>query len=495
MGVVEQQGSRNAIISYLGVGLGFLNLVVLYPRILSDDEMGLTRLLISLALLGAQIAQFGSDNALLRFFPYFRGARSNQAGLVRYVGLIAGAGLMVVLGGFFLLRADAYQRFSDSSSLFSEYYWLLFPLLVSEAFFILFRAYARSVRYSVAPVFIRDFLLRLLQTLLIVFFWLLDFSFHTFMLVYVAVYILCTIVLLFSIIRNGLQPSGGATMPRPTIRRQMLVYGGFSVISGLASMAMGNVDQVMIGLLLSDSLPFIAYYAVGFYVAALILIPGRSIGQIAFPLIADAWKRRDTETISDIYKRSALSQLVVGAMLFVMIWSCLDGMLTFLPPAYAAGKYVILIVGAAQLISTSIGMNGGILLMSKNYRFDAYLSLFLLVSNVGLNYWLITLKGIEGAAWATFISIVLVNIVRVLYLKWKFGLWPFSIITLKALGFFLFVAFLIHKVPAIEIAIVDMLMRGLLVGAASLIAVRYMGVAPDLKNMLDKGLAGLGLRW
>ena len=47
MGIVVRQSTRNAVVSYLGVGLGFLNVVVLYPRLLSDDQFGLTRLLIS----------------------------------------------------------------------------------------------------------------------------------------------------------------------------------------------------------------------------------------------------------------------------------------------------------------------------------------------------------------------------------------------------------------------------------------------------------------
>ncbi len=491
MGIVVQQSTRNVIVSYLGVGLGFLNLVVLYPWILSDDEFGLTRLLIALAVLGAQLGQLGSDNVMLRFFPYFRGREHGEGGFVRYVFLVGGTGLAVLLALFFLLRPEAIERFSDSTSLFEKYYGLLFPLLFVEVFFILLRAYARSLRQSVAPVFLREFLLRALQTGLILTYWVVPMSFNTFMIGYTAVYLVCTVALFAFLVLRGSFIITGSPLPRASFKKHMMLYGGFSMVSGMASMLMGNIDQVMIGVLLADSLPYVAYYSVAFFIATLILIPGRAIGQIAFPVIADAWKKNDHDLIQDIYTRSALSQLVVGGALYLMVLFGLDSLLTLLPPPYAQGKNVVLWVGAAQLMSTSIGMNGGILMMSKSYRFDAFVSVFLIVTNVGLNYVLISAYGIEGAALATFISIGVVNVVRVAFLQQKYSLWPFDHRTGRALLVLVGIGGLALLVPKVDNAIVDIVLHGVFIGVLVLLAIRFLHVAPDLNDLLDR----TALRW
>src|SRR5436190_2462408 len=79
MGILAKQTMRNAILAYIGLFLGFLNVAILYPRILAEDEFGLTRLLVSIATIAGACAQFGMDNTIVRYFPYFRdGAKRNQ---------------------------------------------------------------------------------------------------------------------------------------------------------------------------------------------------------------------------------------------------------------------------------------------------------------------------------------------------------------------------------------------------------------------------------
>ena len=72
MGTVIRQATLNALLSYLGIALGFVKVVGLYPKVLQTDEFGLTRLLLSVTTMAAQIAQLGAENTIIRYFPYFR---------------------------------------------------------------------------------------------------------------------------------------------------------------------------------------------------------------------------------------------------------------------------------------------------------------------------------------------------------------------------------------------------------------------------------------
>ncbi len=69
MGNIARQATLNTLLTYMGIGLGFVNVVLLYPKVLQSDEFGLTRLLMSIATMAAQIAQLGAENSVIRFFP------------------------------------------------------------------------------------------------------------------------------------------------------------------------------------------------------------------------------------------------------------------------------------------------------------------------------------------------------------------------------------------------------------------------------------------
>ena len=82
MGTVARQALYNTLLIYVGIGLGFLNVVILYPKVLASEEYGLTRLILSIVTIAAQVAQLGMENTVIRFFPYFRDAQRKHRGLL-----------------------------------------------------------------------------------------------------------------------------------------------------------------------------------------------------------------------------------------------------------------------------------------------------------------------------------------------------------------------------------------------------------------------------
>jgi hypothetical protein len=41
MGIIQKQGIANTIISYLGIAIGFVNIIYIQPQLLSSEEVGL----------------------------------------------------------------------------------------------------------------------------------------------------------------------------------------------------------------------------------------------------------------------------------------------------------------------------------------------------------------------------------------------------------------------------------------------------------------------
>jgi O-antigen/teichoic acid export membrane protein len=318
--------------------------------------------------------------------------------------------------------------FADRNALYGQLGLLVLPLVFSEIVFILLRSYSRALHRTVQPTFLREFVLRIGQTGLIAWQAFDPLPFRIFLLLYIGVFLLTTLFLAADIWKQGQLIPGWRHRWWPRrLRRSMVLYSGFTLSASLAGMVLGNMDQLMIGALLGrDALTAVAHYAVAFYFGSVIATPGRALAQAAVPHLADAWRRRDQASIRSMYERSSFMMLMVSGLFYVALWAASDLFFTFLPADYLAGARVALIIGMAYLLTSAIGLSVGIISMSKSYRLDALSSLSMLVINVVANFFLVRALGIEGAAWATLLSLVSVNAYRTWFLWKRYRLWPWS---------------------------------------------------------------------
>ena len=72
MGVIQQQGIKSTVITYAGIFIGFLSLLVIQPQFLNPEIIGLTRILYSFSFLVSTIVPLSIVNITTRFFPRFR---------------------------------------------------------------------------------------------------------------------------------------------------------------------------------------------------------------------------------------------------------------------------------------------------------------------------------------------------------------------------------------------------------------------------------------
>ncbi|HEY0976297.1 MAG TPA: polysaccharide biosynthesis C-terminal domain-containing protein [Flavobacteriales bacterium] len=485
MGIIASQAVWNTFFTYLGLGLGFLNMVVLYPRVLASDEFGLTRLLVSVSMLTAQVAQLGAENTVVRYFPYFRDERTGHRGLLGMLLLFGGVASTVAALVLIVLQVPLSFAFHDGNALYARFGLWVLPLVCSEIYFILLRSYSRSLLRSVQPTVIKEFQLRMLQCLLILVQLGWPMPFAWFVALYVGTFLVCTATLVVDLRRAGHWRTAWAQRRLPErLRRSMAWYSGFTLSGTVAGMVLGNLDQLMIGALLKDGLRYVAYYAVGFAFGSVIAAPARALAQTAAPLLADAWKRGDRTLIQSVYRRSATVQSVVSGVLYVMLIAGVDELFALLPIEYRSALPVALVVGAAYLITSSIGLSGSIISMSKAYHMDAWTSVIVLAINAVLGFFLIRSMGFVGAAWATLVSLLVVNVYRTWFLFSRFALWPFDV---RILGLGIAIPLLGAGVRVLDLTdrpIIDLCLRAFLSGTVFLLFAKGLGLLGELEATL-----------
>lgn len=486
MAQLAKQTVYNTALTYAGLVLGFLNIAVLYPRVLPDDQFGLTRLLVSIATMVGAFAQFGLDNTIVRYFPYFRDAARKHNGLLTLVttAALAGALLAMLLLGLFHPWVTAI--FGDKNGLYAAYGLYSLPLVFSEVLFLVLRGYSRSLQRTVRPTFLREFALRALQTALIGGQALWHFPFDVFIALFTSTFLVCTIWLMVDLWANGERLSPWIMVRAPQrLRRSMVRFSAYTVAASIASVVLGSLDQLMIGALLGrEALAQVGYYAVAFNFGAVVSAPMRALGQLGIPLLAEAWKRKDLPAIQRMYTRTVSTQFTIAGYLFLVLWVDMADLFTFIRPEFGVAYTSAMIISASSLLNMAVGLNAGIITMSRNFRFDSASSLLLLGCNAVLNWFLIQRMGITGAAWSTLISLTIALALRVWYLWSRFRLWPYTWRSVVIPAAVLCIGVLVGALPMTGIPWQDILLRGAIVTLFYWPLMAWFRVAPELSDRI-----------
>ncbi|MFO7852276.1 MAG: lipopolysaccharide biosynthesis protein [Bacteroidota bacterium] len=424
LGVIQQQTIKGSVYSFVGVILGFVNLVILSPMIFSTDQIGLTQVMIAIATILSQIGSLGFNNVTNRLFPYFRAAGKGHNGYLSLAFLVTATGFILCLIGLVLYMPSFIESNREKSELLSEYAWYIPVLLGFLMLFTLLDNYCKVLFNAVLGTFLHDFVLRLIILLLVLsfYFHLIDFSTYVLLFV-IAQAVPSLIIIIYLLYRGEFRFTGFGEFITPDFARQIVSLSAFGIIAGLSTIAVTTIDKYMVNHF--EGLGDAGVYSIAVYFATLILIPARSLGKIAIPVVSEAWKTKDYELIQNVYYKSSINQLIIGLLIYIGIIANLNNIFRLLPPEYAEGKMVIIFFGLANLIRVSAGVCMTVLTTSSRYRYMTYLMISQIILVISSNIVLIPVIGIAGAAVASFITTLIYISMNLLLLKRFFGFWPF----------------------------------------------------------------------
>ncbi|MEO6168209.1 MAG: oligosaccharide flippase family protein [Chitinophagales bacterium] len=431
MGIVKRQSIQASVISYIGVLIGYVNLIYLFPEYLTLDQFGLTRLIISVSVVFSQFSLLGTTVSILRFFPYLQDKKTGHHGLLSFLLLISMVGFVVFSVLLLLLHAPVTSLFIERSAIFVDYYYYVFPLSFFLMVYELFYMYMRALFKNVVAILIKEVVLRLLQTGALVLFIYNVVDFDGFFLLFIGSYLVHLVaILVYTLYLKQLFIFSKIDFMGLVSVRQVIRYSMFMFVAALSAYYTSNIDQIMIGSMIGAESN--AVYAIAFFIGTMIQIPGRAMNQVALPIITESWKQHDLKKLREIYAQTSLNQLIIGGFIFLLVWVNIDLLLSTLKDAYLEVKPLILIVGLGKLFDLATGANAEILVLSKHSKVTMATYVFLIIASTLANLLLIPLWGLIGSAVATAVSLILYNLIRMIFLYGTYRLQPFSGNTLKA---------------------------------------------------------------
>ena len=485
MGVIQKQSIKGTVYSYVGVLLGFITSGLLFPRILSTEEIGLLRILVSYSMILAQFATLGMNSVTVKQFPYFRDKLKRHHGYLGLTLIIVTVGSVLALMLYLSLHDYIVESAQRKSSLMVTYFYYVIPLFFVTLLFNVLDNYYRVLYNAVKGIVYKEVIQRLLIIFAIVLYYFNVVDFYHLVILYVTAFVIPTLLLIISLLKDGqlfLKPDW--KFINKDMMRIMSGVALFGLVSSYSGVLIMNIDTVMIDHYLG--LGQTGIYTISFFFGTLILIPSRTMSKISSVVIADAWKENDKKVIAQIYKKTSLALAVAGTYVFIGVWANVDNVFKIVGDDYMAGKYVIFFIGLANLVEMYVGAASYIVVNSPKYRWLTYMLIVYVLLIVLTNIIFIPKYGIAGAAAASFISRMVYALLRIIFLMVKYRFQPFGWKHVLLILIGVVSWYVSSQIPQLNSFIVDIFVRSIVITVIFVPAVYFLKISEDMNMVIDR---------
>lgn len=479
MGIIFKQSLKNTTITYLGFAIGAINVLFLYTRFLSEEYYGLVGVILSTSAILMPLMAFGVPNTMVKYYSNFKDSTTADGFLTLMV--LLPLVIVLPLAGASYLANEAIGNFlARENNIVKDYVWYIFLIGMAMAYFEVFFAWSKVQMKSVFGNFMKEVFVRVGVSLLLILLYMEIVGVDFFLKALVVLYLLRTLLMklyAFSLRR----PKIRFNWPKNTI--SMVNYSILIILGGSTAVILLEIDRFMI----NQFIPIqnVAYYTVAIFIATVIAVPARAMHQITYPMTAEILNRNDITELKRLYEKSSLTLFIVSGLIFILILLNLNDFFDLLPAAYRGGYIIVLLIGFTKLLDALLGNNNAILFNSDYYRVLLIMGVILAFFTIVFNWLLIPEYGLNGAAFATFMAICIYNSIKLIYVKRKFNILPFTVETAKIAGLLLLMMAIFYFIdfkfnPLVNIALKSILVTAIYVG----ILYRYR-ISEDVYGVLS----------
>ena len=427
MSVVARQSFKYSIIGYLGFLLGTVSAIFIFP--FDMVFYGKLRFVLSATLMLVPFVVFGLSYSNVYFFGKAKeeGKHQNLFSL-SLVGV--GINFLIFLLGFFAFFY-IFSSFQEDSELW-DMKRLILPMVLVMSLSAVFNRYISNFKRIVVPNIFENIFPKLANLGAFCLFFFLGTSEKISYGFFLGVFVLGLIgYVLYTNKLEKIEPDFSTDfVKKDKLWKEILNYSFYGFLGNLGSFLALNISNYMIGEKLSFEENGI--YSTVFSVVQLISIPAMGLYNISAPIIS---KHFADDTIKDLdvyYKKTSLSLFFLGLVLFSCIAVGYPYLTDFMPKSgklLLEAQPLVWVIGFALLFELATGFNSHIISMSKYYRFNIYVMLFLAVLTTSLNFYFInkTSLGILGISISYAVSLTIFNLTKIAFNYYQFKVSPFTI--------------------------------------------------------------------
>jgi O-antigen/teichoic acid export membrane protein len=493
MGIIQKQAVSSSIIIMIGFALGGLNILIFAPKILTTEQIGLTRIITDVGLTLATFCTLGSMPVIYKFFPFYKGYLPPQKNDLAFITLIACVvGFVLTCSVGYALQPVIVRKYSYRSPLFVQYSYLVYPFCLFMLLYMWMESFSWSLKRTVTSNALKEVLPRVIFAILLALMVFQVISFDTFLWVFACAYLPAVLLLFLSLRRTKefyFVPHLSPVTQR--LKGRMVSFGLFIYGAQFLNLLSRTSDSIIITAKATNGLTDTAVFTIAGYIAALMEIPQRSMMSITVPVLAESWRNKDLGNIQHIYSRSISNLLVIGLGMFALLWLNTANIANWMGKDYQGMESVVLFLGIAKLIDLGTGANAQIIGTSNYWKVDFTTNVIYTILAIPLNYLLISGYGLIGAAYAALISQVLYNAMRYIFLWYKYQLQPYNRKHLLAILITILATGLAYILPRQQSVIADALLRSVVFAVIFAPLIFRSAISTEINALFLKYTTGL----
>ena len=427
MSVVARQSFKYSIIGYLGFLLGTVSAIFIFP--FDMVFYGKLRFVLSATLMLVPFVVFGLSYSNVYFFGKAKeeGKHQNLFSL-SLVGV--GINFLIFLLGFFAFFY-IFSSFQEDSELW-DMKRLILPMVLVMSISAVFNRYISNFKRIVVPNIFENIFPKLANLGAFCLFFFLGTSEKISYGFFLGIFVLGLIgYVLYTNKLEKIAPDFSTDfIKKDKLWKEILNYSFYGFLGNLGSFLALNISNYMIGEKLSFEENGI--YSTVFSVVQLISIPSMGLYNISAPIISKHFADDTIKELDVYYKKTSLSLFFLGLVLFSCIAVGYPYLTDFMPKSgklLLEAQPLVWVIGFALLFELATGFNSHIISMSKYYRFNIYVMLFLAVLTTSLNFYFInkTSLGILGISISYAVSLTIFNLTKIAFNYYQFKVSPFTI--------------------------------------------------------------------
>lgn len=496
MGNIQSQSIRSSVLIVFGFAIGALNMLVIAPKILGPEMLGLTRIITDAGITLATLASFGTIPVIYKFFPFYSGylpPKKNDLPFFSLMICILGFVTVCIVG--YLCKDIIIRKYSERAPLFVEYSYLVYPFCFFMLAFMWLESFGWSLRKSVLTNGLKEIVPRILFTVLTLLYGWQIISNSNYLLLFSVSYCISA-VSLFIFLRKSNQfhfVRGPSTVTR-RLKKRMISFGSFIFGAHFLNLIARTIDTFILASVSEGGLADTAIFTIATYVVTIMEIPQRSLNSVTIPILAQAWKDKNLTVIESIYKKSVSNLLLIGLALLGLFYLNSKSLELFLGDDFSGVGFAILILGLGKLVDLGTGANTQIIGTSSYWKVDFFTNILYTLVALPLNYILISRYGLEGAAYSSLLSLSFYNLLRFSFLYFKFKLQPFTVLNLLAVLITTVCVAAAYIVPHFDNYILDALIRSSVFAGLFVPLVYRFKISSEINDMVNKLLKNIKSR-
>jgi len=395
---------------------------ILITRTIGAPLYGLYFLGNTIILIGSMVSRLGLDFALLRFVALFKGLTDRQqiAQTINSSLFLSTLFSIVVMIIIFMIAPWLSNSIFKKPELTYMLRIFAFSLPFINIISLTINAFL-GIQSPKLKIYIENLLQPLTKIVLIILFFIVGLRLTGVVIATVLSTIIVAVLSYFLLHRKfpELKKSGSLSDTKPLLTFAMPVFW-----ENLLNYFINWIDTLLLGYFATAK--DVGVFGIIFRLSMVLVFVQYAFNAIFSPMISELSGKHELKKLEQLFKLQTRWAITLTLpLLFVMI--CYRSpILNIFGEHFSDGATALLIMSSGRFFDAGVGASGLVIMMIGKPKINTINSLFILILKIILNFVLIPRHGLIGAAIASSVSIVILDVLRVIEVYFLLKIHPYN---------------------------------------------------------------------